>query len=375
MSFKFVLSVLKSFLCYNIKIQINRKGGVWFVKNIKFIFLIILLLALQVNLNAQEKTFTERDITYQSGSYTIKGTLTIPHNLNEKAPAVLFLTGSGPQPRDGIEEGDKTGIPPFYRILAHSLAEKGIITLRCDDRTYLLRELPLSEDELIYICEELTLEEEYIEDGINGFNFLKKQPEVDPEQVYLMGHSLGGFAVSFVAEQTEPAGVILLAPGGENLFDSMIRQANYQIEYYEINYPGQIPEADMEAAKKEIAYWGELKEAVSNKTLPHAELILGATDKYYYDLYDRDVFNTAKSLTCPILHLWGEYDPNITKEDFDRWYKELSIKSDYTAVTFPGLNHYFYTVDEYYPIGVTIVQEKEFEPEIIDIMGDWILEQ
>jgi len=342
------------------------------MKYLKFTILLLFLLILQLSISAQEQTFTEKEISYQSGDYTITGTLTIPADLKEKAPAVIFLTGSGPQPRDGIEAGDTTGIPPFYKILAQGLAERGIITLRCDDRIYLLKKMSLSQEELIKICSGLTLEEEYIEDAINGFNFLKEQPEVNPDKIFIAGHSLGGFAAPFVAEKTSPAGVILLAPGGNKLFDSMIRQANYQMEYYKTNYPGQIPQADMAGAEKEIAQWKKWEQDVYDKTLPPGQFIVGATDKYYYDLYGRDVYTTTKKLTCPVLQLWGEYDPNVTKEDYDEWYKELSVKSNYTAVTFPGLNHYFYSVDQYYPIGVTISYQKDFDAKVLDTMAEWI---
>jgi hypothetical protein len=321
---------------------------------------------------AEKVNFTEKEISYKSGQYEIKGTLTLPANLKEKAPAILFLTGSGPQPRDGIEADDKTGIPAIYKILATGLAKKGIITLRCDDRIYLLKK-KLSGDELIKICLDLTLNEEYIEDAVNGYKFLKEQPEVDNQKIYILGHSLGGFAAPFAAEQmTGLAGVILLAPGGEKIFDSMIRQSRAQVEYYEKNFPGQIPKEQMDEGKKQIAEMEKIEKQVYDKTLPKGQFVMGATDKYYYDLYGRDVYTAARNLKCPILHLWGEYDPNVTKKDYDNWNKELKSKKDYKTVTFPGLNHYFYSVDQYYPIGLTIVYEKSFDEKVLDSIYKWI---
>lgn len=338
----------------------------------KVILLIVFLFICQSRAFSEMQNYTEKDISYQSGGYEISGTLTVPKNLEGKGPAIIFLTGSGPQPRDGIEEGDTSGIPPIYKILAHNLADKGIITLRCDDRIYSLKK-KLNQEELINMCMDLTINEELIEDGINGAKFLMEQPEVDSDRVYILGHSLGGFAAPFAAEQIEGlAGVILFAPGGEKIFDSMIRQAETQLEYYEKNYPGQIGETDIEAAEKEIAQWKEWEEAVYNKTLPKGQFVLGATDKYYYDLYERDVLSTAKNLPCKILHLWGEYDPNITKKDYDNWHEALKDKEGYTTVTFPGLNHYFYYVDQYYPIGLTIVYEQNFDSKVTDTIAAWI---
>jgi hypothetical protein len=74
--------------------------------------------------------YAEEEVTYRNpgGGFTLAATLTIPRGKGP-FPAVMLITGSGPQDRDEALMGHR----PFF-VLADYLTRKGIAVLRADDR-------------------------------------------------------------------------------------------------------------------------------------------------------------------------------------------------------------------------------------------------
>ena len=77
---------------------------------------------------ASAQTPRDEDVTFRNGSVTIAGTLSLPAGAGP-FPAVVLLSGSGPQDRDS----DMLGFKPF-KLIAESFVQRGIAVLRCDDR-------------------------------------------------------------------------------------------------------------------------------------------------------------------------------------------------------------------------------------------------
>jgi predicted acyl esterase len=74
--------------------------------------------------------YDEREVTYENAAGRVKlaGTLTVPRG-EGPFPAVLLISGSGPQDRDEALLGHR----PFL-VLADHLTRQGIAVLRVDDR-------------------------------------------------------------------------------------------------------------------------------------------------------------------------------------------------------------------------------------------------
>ena len=72
--------------------------------------------------------YTVEEVSFTNGDVTLAGTLTIPES-DAPVPAVVLLTGSGPQNRDE-EIFDHR---PFW-VIADHLSRNGIAVLRFDDR-------------------------------------------------------------------------------------------------------------------------------------------------------------------------------------------------------------------------------------------------
>jgi pimeloyl-ACP methyl ester carboxylesterase len=130
---------------------------------------------------------------------TLAGTLTVPTTPGPH-PAVVLMSGSGPQDRDERLAGIDFGI---FALLADALAQHGIAVLRYDDRgtaastgSYAGALIP-----------------DFTADGAAALAYLRSRPEVDPARAGILGHSEGGiYAAAIAADDPGVAFVVGLAP-------------------------------------------------------------------------------------------------------------------------------------------------------------------
>ncbi|MEM6327412.1 MAG: alpha/beta fold hydrolase [Bacteroidota bacterium] len=161
-----------------------------------------LLLAFVPSASSQA-AFAEEDITFASvEGVTLAGTLAIP-NGDGPFPAVVLVSGSGLQDRDGGP--DAPGFPTgyrFYRDLAHALTEAGILTLRYDERGIGGSTSPAPESATTY---------DYADDAAAAVRTLNARDDV--QWVGIVGHSEGGTVAPIVAG-AEPAVDAIVMVGG-----------------------------------------------------------------------------------------------------------------------------------------------------------------
>ncbi|MCD6323108.1 MAG: DUF3887 domain-containing protein, partial [Clostridiales bacterium] len=111
--------------------------------------------------------------------YPLSGALAIPES-DALVPAVIIVHGSGPSDRNGASGGNAV-----YLDIAKQLYNEGIASLRYDKRTYAYKNMP----EGYY--DDLTVWEETIDDVVQAFELLRTQEGIDPDKIYIAGHSLG----------------------------------------------------------------------------------------------------------------------------------------------------------------------------------------
>lgn len=124
------------------------------------------------------------------------GTYTVPFNHDRTVPAVLFLSGSGAQDRDGRI---MSGYRPF-RELADALARSGIASLRLDDRG-------VGESSGQY---DGFMLDALARDAVLALRWLRSRSEVDPGRVGIVGHSEGAVVAMRAARQMAPDALVLL---------------------------------------------------------------------------------------------------------------------------------------------------------------------
>jgi uncharacterized protein len=165
------------------------------------------------------------DVTYPSKAAGVRlaGTLTIPEGKGP-FPAVLLITGSGPQDRDETLVGHK----PFL-LLADALTRRRIAVLRFDDRGVARSTGNFA----------TATSADFADDVEGGIAFLRERPEIDAKRIGLLGHSEGGVIGPMVAARvpTDVAFLVLMAGtgvSGETLAfaqqESMLRAAGAKDE-------------------------------------------------------------------------------------------------------------------------------------------------
>jgi hypothetical protein len=148
--------------------------------------------------------WSDREVAIDLTDGQLAGTLSEPRlraNLERRgAPGVVFLSGAGAQDRHGFGAGVDTGT---WQILDR-LVENGFAVLRIDDRgagrsTSAIAPAELGTTQLVADAERMVA-------------FLRAQPGVDPERIFVIGHGLGGVTAMLLAEKDATlAGVALLA--------------------------------------------------------------------------------------------------------------------------------------------------------------------
>lgn len=127
----------------------------------------------------------------------LAGTLTLPRSA-ENFPAVVLLSGSGPNDRDELIWGHKV-----FLVLSDWLTRQGIAVLRMDDRGTGKSSGDYSKAGL----------DDFASDALAGVRFLKRQKEIDPRRIGLVGHSEGGMIAPVAATRSADVAFIVLLAG------------------------------------------------------------------------------------------------------------------------------------------------------------------
>ncbi|HTA62999.1 MAG TPA: alpha/beta fold hydrolase [Bacteroidia bacterium] len=139
------------------------------------------------------------DVTFQNkkANITLAGTLTLP-NQQGNFPAVVLISGSGPENRDEEIMGHK----PFL-VLSDFLTKNGIAVLRFDDRGTAQSKGNFS----------AATSADFATDVEAAVNYLLTRKEIIKSKIGLMGHSEGGIIAPMVAVQNKNVSFIVLLAG------------------------------------------------------------------------------------------------------------------------------------------------------------------
>jgi len=140
-------------------------------------------------------------LDFPSGSLSLEGTLTTPHT--SPGPAALLISGSGPIDRNSNSQHLAINI---MGELATHLEASGIASLRYDKRG-------IGNSDGDYLASGL---HDNIADAQAALVALRSRPEVDPGQLFVIGHSEGAIIASDLAGDSQLAGVVLLAGTAQN---------------------------------------------------------------------------------------------------------------------------------------------------------------
>ena len=247
-----------------------------------------------------------RNVTVQNGKVQLPGTLVLPHGASTErsAPAVVFVHGSGPNDRD-----ETLGPNHLFRDLADSLASAGIASLRYDKRTYVYRAetATLSGGRLDYDLET-------VDDAVCAIELLRHTGGIDPQRIYVVGHSQGAMLAPRIAARSgKAAGCVMLAAPARTL-DVLLHE---QLRHLAPLGGKTAEEADSTA------------DSMWNK-LPADYRAMAAT---------YDPVAEAAALGVPMLFLQGGNDYQVTSADFSLYQEALCGNPNARILFLPEVDH------------------------------------
>ncbi|HVG40790.1 MAG TPA: alpha/beta hydrolase, partial [Chitinophagaceae bacterium] len=135
--------------------------------------------------------YLSEDVEYNNSDQSVHfgATLTIPKG-SGPFPAVIIISGSGAQDRDGTMFGHKP-----YAVLADHLTRNGIAVLRVDDRGTGKTTLGSNFKKLTSV--------DFAKDVEAGISFLQSRKEIEAAKIGLAGHSEGGMIAPMVAAKNK----------------------------------------------------------------------------------------------------------------------------------------------------------------------------
>jgi hypothetical protein len=316
-----------------------------------------------VNASLPDQVVEEEIIVGEGTDFELNGKLTLPKENQENLPAAVLVHGSGPSDQDEAVYAYK----PFRDIAWH-LAEEEIAVVRYNKRTFTYGE-KMAQD-----LSELTVYEETVEDAIRATELLRNDERIDENNVYLIGHSLGGMLAPRIDVQGgDFAGLVLLAGSPRPLWE-IIYDQNHAVLQSTI-----IDEAAKEEQKEIVDQEYQKAQQLHELTDEEAKntTVFGMSGYYLKEMDEYHAASIVSKLEKPILIMQGEDDFQVYYEkDFMAWKERLEDHENVTLISYPNLNHFF--VDYSGPHEGTLKEyetPKQVDQEVMHDIGNWILDR
>lgn len=329
----------------------------------------------------------EINFTNTKEKIELAGTLTLPKEA-KKVPAVILISGSGPNDRDETIFNHK----PFW-ILADHLSRHGIAVLRYDKRG-----VDKSEGEYF-----TATTQHFTDDVQAAFNYLKTRSEIAPSNIGLIGHSEGGAIAPIVAvENSEIKFIVLMAGLGVSGTDLVLAQHRHIFDKSSLRdeekkdlydalakvyssasgwsaYVG--TEEERNQLKENLnSMWQQLPKEMKN-SMKQDEYIektmTNISSPWFRHFLTINPPDYLQKISIPILALNGENDTQVDYTSNLNEIRKALVKGgnkQYTIKSYPHLNHLFQEsitgeINEYGKIEQTI------SPEVLSDIKNWIKEQ
>lgn len=334
--------------------------------------------------------YVAEDVRYPNpdGGHVLAGTFTRPGE-GGPFPAVILITGSGPQNRDEALMGHR----PFL-VLSDHLTRRGIAVLRFDDRG-------VGESTGDFAS---ATSRDFASDALAGVAYLKARDDVDPKAIGLAGHSEGGLVAPIAATQSEDVGFIVLMAGpgvtGERILyaqgaliaraggaseERIARSRAQQETIYDILKSEPDPdqaaevltgavraafEAMTEAERSQV---GVADEASLDQAV--AAQIQQVNTPWFRYFLTYDPAPVIEQVTVPVLAINGEKDLQVPYEENLREIEaalQRGGNANYEVHALPGLNHLFQHAETGVPSEYAGIDET-WSAESMELIAEWIL--
>jgi pimeloyl-ACP methyl ester carboxylesterase len=311
----------------------------------------------------------------------LAGTLTLPPG-NGPFPAVVMVTGSGPENRDEEIFGHK----PFL-LLADRLTRLGFAVLRYDDRGFGKSTGTFGTATTL----------DFATDAMAAVGFLKCRKDIDTARIGILGHSEGGLVAEIIAAERNDIDFIVLLAGtalkGEEILllqsgliaraggisEEQIR-ANEQInsQIYSVLKKN----ADNEKAAKKIRKILEdylKKNSGESPAIPAPSSQIEAqirtvTSPWFRMFLTLDPMKYIERIKCHVFALYGELDLQVPPAENMKALETgllFAGNDQYTIEYITGVNHLFQTATTGAPSEYGQIEET-VSPIVLEMIENWM---
>jgi pimeloyl-ACP methyl ester carboxylesterase len=268
--------------------------------------------------------------------------LPIPAASPEPVPAVLLLSGSGPQDRDGART-ELPGYRPFVDI-ADTLLAAGFAVLRLDDRG-----VGASSGRFAGATTD-----DFARDAAAAVTWLRRQSRVHPERIALVGHSEGALVALLVARDDPRVWVLGLLGAASRSGREIARWQRATL------------------VAGDLTTWPPAQRtAVLARAESEADA-LAATDPWLRTWFALDPRAIARDVRQPVLLLHGENDRQVPVEQSDELAAALH---DARTMRLPHTNHLLLDDFDGDPRGYVRLTARRVEGEILRALVAFLAQQ
>lgn len=347
----------------------------------RILWLLMCLLVLGSGVLAQEGGLTAEDVTFDSGDITLAGTLTLPEGEGPH-PAVILLSGSGGQNRDGETEGFLPGYSPS-RFLAGGLTPEDVAVLRYDERG-----IGASTGD-----HGSASTGDFADDVEAAIAYLRSRDDIDPQQIGLIGHSEGSNIAAMVAARSpHVAYAISLAGQAVDGYELLVAQTIAGAEasgatQEEIDAAVAMGRTEWDMVLAEDwaaldAYTREIFASMPDDQQPPPEVqdaLIAQQEtfaKTWFSFFLQ--YNPADDwaiVDIPVLAIFAEQDTQVPLEQNQTALEAAladSDNDDFTIVTLEETNHLFQPDVETGAPEEYATLEPAFTPELLPTIIDWL---
>ena len=295
----------------------------------------------------------ELPFEFQSGTFTLPGTLTLPANYTTQIPVALIVAGSGPTDRNGNSAGPlrAQNNSNLYAILAWQLAGAGIASVRYDKRVI--------GDNLKKVDIATTSIDDFVADAIAGARKLVADRRFS--KVILIGHSEGAGLVLQAANRGAPvAGIVMLSGAGRPIGPVLREQISRQL-----------PPEDV--VKWDSAFARYLRGEPTGDVNPGLSALLVPINRRFMQTWVKyDPAAEIARVKVPVLIVQGALDIQVSEAD------ARALKAAQPAaklVVIPSANHVFRAAentDRMTQLKLYTDPTLPIVPELTPAITDWI---
>ena len=304
----------------------------------------------------------EREINFES-DVTLKGTVIIPEHQAENIPLVVIIHGSGPVDRDGNVKGMEMNA---YKYIAEFFASLGIASLRYDKRG-------AGESGGDFYTTGMW---DLVNDGAAAVEAVRKLPEINPERIFLLGHSEGAVLLPAINKKAQAAGLIFLAGQADNVRNASEMQVNI-LEEEVRNMQGlqgkflRALNIHKSSAEKQRKLFDEI--ARSDKVVLRKGLAK-VNAKWLREHFEYKLTEDLASVSCPVLAVTGSKDVQVDPQHTHIIAEKVNGPAE--AYIIEDMNHILRDQEE--PITMMKVKtiyktsiNKPLSPKLFSVLKTW----